>query len=205
MNYKNRRMKIYLTLFLSVAILFGSAQAFMYYKNQKTDKVQYTVLKTYDDFEIRSYPELIVATTVCGSGKYESNSGKGFRKIAGYIFGGNKDNQQIAMTSPVKMTLDDTMKMSFYMPAEYDEDELPEPNNSSVKIDKDKKKIVAAIQFGGWADQEDIDLYKAKLIKLLKKNKLEHNNDFAFLGYNAPYEMLDRRNEIVVSLKNYKN
>ena len=58
------------------------------------------------------------------------------------------------------------------MPAEYDEDELPEPNNSSVKIDKDKKKIVAAIQFGGWADQEDIDLYKAKLIKLLKKNKL---------------------------------
>lgn len=197
-------MKLFITLLFAVFLLFGMTQAYFYYQNQNTEKVKYTVLKKYDEFEVRSYPERIVATTVCGTGKYESNSGKGFRKIAGYIFGGNKSKQKIAMTSPVKMTLDDTMKMSFYMPDEYEIKDLPEPSNEAVKIDKDKKQIVAAIEFGGWANQEDIDKYKKKLIKLLKKHKLEHNNDFAFLGYNAPYEMVGRRNEIIVSLKRFE-
>ncbi|MEZ4939151.1 MAG: heme-binding protein [Crocinitomicaceae bacterium] len=196
-------MKPLLIIFLSVFFLIGMAQVFCYYQNSKTERVHYTVIKKYENFEIRYYPELVVATTVCGTGNYENNAGKGFRKIAGYIFGGNKGKQQIAMTSPVKMTLEDTMKMSFYMPPEYEIDDLPEPSNTAVKIDKDQSKIVAAIQFGGWASQKDIDFYKNELITLLKKNKLEYNNDFAFLGYNAPYEMLNRRNEVIVSLKNY--
>ncbi len=199
-----RNMKIILTFLLSVIVLFGTAQVILHYKNQKTEKVKYQVLKTYDEFEIRSYPERIVASTVCGTGKYENNSNKGFGKIASYIFGGNEENMQIAMTSPVKMTLGDTMEMSFYMPEEYEPEDLPKPNNSAVKIDKDGKQIIAAIQFGGWANQEKIDFYKNKLIKLLKKKGLKHNNDFAFLGYNAPYEMLNRRNEVIVSLKDYK-
>jgi hypothetical protein len=33
---------------------------------------------------------------------------------------------------------------------------------------------------------------------------LQHNNHFSYLGYNPPYEMINRRNEIVVELINYK-
>jgi hypothetical protein len=192
-------------IIISAVILTGFiSMASVYMIQNKTEKVNYVVLRKYESFEVRSYPELIVASTVCGTGKYESNSSKGFRKIAGYIFGGNEGQNQIAMTSPVKMTLDDTMKMSFYMPNDYSMDELPQPKDKSVKIGKAQKQVVAAIQFGGWANQEEIDFYKTKLIKALKKNNIEFNNDFAFLGYNAPYEMMNRRNEIIVTLKKFK-
>ena len=51
-------------------------------------------------FEIRDYPSLVVAeVTVSGDQKEAAN--KGFRLLAGYIFGGNKRRQSIAMTSPV--------------------------------------------------------------------------------------------------------
>lgn len=203
----NQISNIMKTIIITSLILIGltaSAGAYFNHLNKKTEKVKYTVLKKYNEFEIRSYPDLIIASTVCGTGKYESNSGKGFRKIAGYIFGGNEESQQIAMTSPVKMTLGDTMKMSFYMPLEYTKSELPEPKDKSVQIGVDKKQIIAAIQFGGWANQEKIDAHKKKLIKLLNWQGIKHNNDFAFLGYNAPFEMINRRNEVIVSLKDYQ-
>jgi hypothetical protein len=51
-------------------------------------------------FEVRDYPGLIVAeVTVTGERKEAAN--KGFRLLAGYIFGGNKRRQSIAMTAPV--------------------------------------------------------------------------------------------------------
>ncbi len=51
-------------------------------------------------FEVRDYPALIVAeVTVTGEQKEAAN--KGFRLLAGYIFGGNESRKGIAMTAPV--------------------------------------------------------------------------------------------------------
>ena len=38
----------------------------------------------------------------------------------------------------------------------------------------------------------------------LVKEKLNYINKFSFLGYNPPYEVMNRRNEVVVELINYK-
>ena len=54
-------------------------------------------------FELRDYPALVVAeVTVDGDQKAAAN--QGFRLLAGYIFGGNKPRQSIAMTAPVAQT-----------------------------------------------------------------------------------------------------
>jgi len=51
-------------------------------------------------FELRDYPGLIVAeVTIVGEQKEAAS--KGFRLLAGYIFGGNRRRQSIAMTAPV--------------------------------------------------------------------------------------------------------
>ncbi len=51
-------------------------------------------------FEIRDYPALVVAE-VTVTGDQKEAAGKGFRLLAGYIFGGNRRKQSIAMTAPV--------------------------------------------------------------------------------------------------------
>ena len=51
-------------------------------------------------FEIRDYPALVVAEVTVTGGQKEAAS-KGFRLLAGYIFGGNRGKQSIAMTAPV--------------------------------------------------------------------------------------------------------
>ena len=55
--------------------------------------------------EIRRYPDLILAQTQLDSNTYSVNSSLGFRRVAGYIFGANEQNEKIAMTSPVVMEM----------------------------------------------------------------------------------------------------
>lgn len=108
------------------------------------------------------------------------------------------------MTSPVTMELGDSTKMMFMVPKSYNLDALPNPNNDRIVFEKHKEKIIAAIRFDGWADNDKIENYKSILIKELEKENLQHTNKFSFLGYNPPYEVIDRRNEVVVELINYK-
>ena len=39
------------------------------------------------------------------------------------------------------------------------------------------------------------------LISFLKAEEVKHTNRFYFLGYNAPYEVFNRKNEVIVELK----
>lgn len=96
------------------------------------------------------------------------------------------------MTSPVSMELGDTSKMLFMVPESYALEDLPKPTNSKIIFEKKGEKIVAAIAFGGWADDEKIEKYTTFLKKELDKEKLVHTNRFVFLGYNPPYELAIR-------------
>ena len=154
--------------------------------------------------EIRLYPKMIVAETTLSDNSFDNQNSKGFRRIADYIFGGNEKNEKIAMTSPVAMELGDTSKMMFMVPESYQLENLPTPNNSKIVFEKKEEKIMAAIQFSGWADDEKIEKYKLILINELEKEKLLTNGKFTFLGYNAPFELTNRRNEVIVELINYK-
>lgn len=86
--------------------------------------------------EIRDYgPHLLAEVTVSGS-----RSGaiqKGFRVLAGYIFGGNATGEKIAMTVPVAQTPEaggDTWVVSFMMPARYTTETLPAPRTDAIRF-----------------------------------------------------------------------
>ena len=167
----------------------------------KTETQPYKIIKTEKDFEIRLYPPATMATISMDAKTYKELSSPGFRKLASYIFGGNTDNKKIAMTSPVHMDINDSLSsMSFVMPANYSKENLPKPNDSSVTIQTTSNEYVAAIEFGGYANDDDIKKYAAKLENALKENEIEHYGNFRFLGYNAPYQFWGRKNEIIVSI-----
>ena len=168
-----------------------------------TDNIEsykYKVVKEYYSFEIRLYEEAKFSYVTMPYDSYKESSGKGFRILAGYIFGGNETREEIAMTSPVEMELKDSVTMKFMVPYKYSLDELPKPDNSSIQFKTEPEKYLAAIRFGGWADDKKIEEHKDALKKLLEKNNIKHFNNFSFLGYNPPFRMTNRRNEVVVEI-----
>jgi len=194
-------MKTVLIVTSIFVCLFIAFQTYTAMATNKTETQVYKVIKVEKEFEIRFYPSTTMAAITSSAKTYKEVGSSGFRKLAGYIFGDNKENKQIAMTAPVHMNINDSVSsMSFVMPANYTKDNLPLPNNADVIIQTTPDEYVAAITFNGFASQETIKKYTAILEKALQEKKLSYFGNFRFLGYNPPYQLFGRRNEIIVSL-----
>ena len=177
-------------------------QTFTIMASVKTEEQKYKVVQSQKDFEIRFYPSATLATVYSSAKSYKELSGNGFRTLAGYIFGGNESDTRISMTSPVHMDINNSKSsMSFVMPSLYNMENLPKPNDSSVKLEKTDEEYVAAIRFSGYASDADIKSYSENLRNLLNEKGIAYYGNFRFLGYNPPYQFFGRRNEIIVSVK----
>ena len=198
-------MKITIIIFSALACIFLLSQAFVSKSTSKIEMHKYEVLKTYANFEIRRYEASNFSYTEMNSSSYKESSSEGFRTLAGYIFGGNSEEQKIAMTSPVKMDLGESISMMFMIPSELDLNKLPTPNNPNVKFKSEPEKIVAAVTFSGWASDDKIEFHKNQLIQFLNEEEIAFNQEFSYLGYNPPFELTNRRNEIIVTLKSEIN
>lgn len=195
-------MKILLIITSILVILFLVFQVYTVMATRKTNEQPYSVIKKEKEFEIRFYPSVPIATMSSSAKSFKELGSEGFRKLAGYIFGANQDNKSIAMTSPVSMSIEDTAStMSFVMPSGYTLDNLPKPNDDAVKLSMSNEEYVAVISFGGFASDEDIQSYTEALKEILIKNNISYLGSFKYLGYNPPYQLVDRRNEIVVRIQ----
>jgi len=185
----------------SVVGVFLIAQLLMSYKNSDIETPKYKVVKTYDSFEIRQYDSMILAQTVIEETSIKKSGNTGFRRVAGYIFGGNRNNQQIAMTAPVIMEVGDNTKMSFVMPSRYKMEDLPQPNSTDVKLVKTAPKKFAVLRFSGFASDKKINRKKELLREALEKEHIIIKGEFSYLGYNAPWEIFGRRNEVAIEVE----
>lgn len=175
-------------------------QSFTIMASGETEKQKYSVVRSYDEFEIRFYPSAILATVYSNAKSYSELAYPGFRKLAGYIFGGNESETKISMTSPVHMDMNEA-SMSFVMPSFFTEESLPVPDDPSVKLQRTDDVYVAAIRFGGYASDKDIVKYSEKLKSLMVEKNIEWYGNFRYLGYNPPFQPFGRRNEIIVNVK----
>ncbi len=193
-------MKILLILTGIVVLAFAVVQFFAMRGQNNIETYPYTVDKKYDTFEIRSYEASLFTSVKLSTNEYKKASSKGFSILAGYIFGGNEREEKIAMTSPVAMSLEDSVTMMFMVPKKFKKETLPQPNQSRIEFREEPAKTVAAITFGGWSDDEKIQKYKQQLEAALDAEGITYTNRFYFLGYNPPYEVFNRKNEIIVEL-----
>ena len=193
-------MKALLILVGVLFLAFITIQFFAMSSQKNIETYPYVVNKKYDTFEIRSYEASLFTSVKIPMNAYKDASSRGFSILAGYIFGGNETNEKIAMTSPVSMSLEDSMTMMFMVPKKFNKETLPQPNESTIEFREEPAKTVAAITFGGWANDEKIEKYKEKLKAALSAEGISHTERFYFLGYNPPYEVFNRKNEIIVEL-----
>jgi hypothetical protein len=165
------------------------------------EKQKYRLVKSEKEYEIRYYPSAMLATVYSSAKSYRQMSTPGFRTLAGFIFGGNESSTKISMTAPVHLDINDSAStMSFVMPSKYDEESLPSPNDSRVKLEKSQAEYVAVLRFGGYANDEKITRYSGKLRKALDNKGISYSGNFRYLGYNPPYQFIGRKNEIIVTV-----
>jgi hypothetical protein len=194
-------MKVLYIILGIILLIFIGSQIYAWNSQRNIETYPYKVVKKYHTFETRTYEARLFTSIQLPTTKYKESSSKGFSILAGYIFGGNQKNEKIAMTSPVSMSLDSTMTMMFMVPKKFKKETLPQPNESKIQFKEEPAKTVAAISFGGWADDDKIATYKQQLITALNAEGIKYTNRFYFLGYNAPFEVFNRKNEIIVTLE----
>lgn len=193
-------MKILIIALIVLLVLFVASQLWTQHQVEGTETYPYRVDKTYDGFEVRTYARANFIYVTMDARTYAEGSTKGFRILAGYIFGGNKRDQKIAMTSPVVMDMDSGMTMKFMVPAQYSLDELPTPNSAKVRFATEPERTMAAITFGGFANDAKIAKYKDELFQRLDAAGIQHSDQWSFFGYDPPFKLLGRKNEVVVEV-----
>ncbi len=173
----------------------------MAFSTSKIEKQKYRVVKTEKEFEIRFYPPAVLATIRSSASSYRELASNGFRRIAGYIFGNNEASTKIAMTSPVRMDINQkNSSMSFVMPSQYELKDLPKPKDASVEIHESPAEYAAVIEFGGFATDEKIKKYVDQLKSVLSEKGINTIGNFKYLGYNPPYQFIGRKNEIIIAV-----
>ena len=193
-------MKSILITVSVILLLFVVFQTYWSLTVSETEKYPYEVIKKIGEVSIRKYDARNFISVKMDSEVYEESSKKGFSILASYIFGANGTNEKISMTSPVSISLDDNMTMMFMVPEKYELADLPKPNNSNIQFKQESERNVAVIRFGGWSSSVRIEKYKKILRGTLDKKGIPYSNKFFFLGYNPPFEVFNRRNEIIVEL-----
>ena len=118
-------------LFISLGVLllaFIVVQLYAMNAQRSIETYPYVVNKKYATFEIRSYEASLFTSVKLSTKEFKEASSKGFSILAGYIFGGNEKNEKISMTSPVAMSLEDSMTVMFLVPKKFNKETLPQPS-----------------------------------------------------------------------------
>ncbi len=186
------------------------------------EEPKYSVLKEYENFEIRNYDSYLVAE-VDIEGSYNKTGNEAFRILAGYIFGDNQSSTKMNMTAPVESEAiqpSERMNMTapvfsnknfngytyrFVMESKYTQETLPVPNNSKIRITEIKDRVMAVISFSGRWSQKNFEKHEQILVNDLKNEGIGVASEAIYARYNAPFTpWFLSRNEIMFEIE-YKN
>ena len=181
------------------------------------EEPSYTVERKLGEVEIRAYAPYVVAEVVV-PGPADSAGNRAFPLLAGYIFGRNKGEREMAMTAPVTQTAA-PMKMEmtapvtqtaaeggyvvqFVLPREVTIDRAPEPLDPRVKVREVPAARWATITFSGLWSPDNYERHLAQLREGVAGAGLQVQGDPMWSRYDAPWKpWFLRRNEIWLSLR----
>lgn len=185
------------------------------------ESAEYTVVESDGKFEIREYPDLMLAST---ESVLDSQGRDGsFMRLFRYISGANESEQKIAMTTPVFMENEsagasneeqaatgeaDTAQgdrydtqMGFVLPKEVAASGVPNPVGPNVSIRKRDGGRFAVVRFSGVLNQKSATAAEAKLREWMNSNGLTGSQSAESAGYDPPFTPgFLRRNEVLIRL-----
>tara|TARA_B100000768_G_scaffold181325_1_gene203833 strand:- start:2003 stop:2614 length:612 start_codon:yes stop_codon:yes gene_type:complete len=192
-------MKTTLYIFLGILFVFTAWQFYGSYTNKKYETLSNEIIGTINSIDFKIYDQYTKASV--NTEAYNMNSASSnFPVLANYIFGGNKDSLQMAMTSPVLYNMSNKSSFSFIMPLEFAINNLPSPNTEKIFFETVKNQCIAVIKFSGFANEKNCAAKHLELLNVLKQNNISCNNDFMIAVYQPPYQIINRKNEIWIEV-----
>ena len=180
----------------------------------------YEVLERLGDgVEIRRYEAMVVAETRIEA-SFDAAPNQGFRRLAGFLFGGNRGGESLAMTAPVTqtgerlaMTVPVTQAVTgdastgaasvvaFVMPAGRALSSLPIPDDGSVALREVPARTVAVLTYSGSTDERTVAVRTAELEAALARAGRTPRGVATSARYDPPSTLpILRRNEIWLEL-----
>jgi hypothetical protein len=161
-------------------------------------------------FEVRSYGNRIVAEAIL-TGKRDHAASAGFRRLAGYIFGGNSRSMNIAMTSPVLQFkasepvasgpeggTGERWAIRFVLPRDSTLPTLPTPTDSNVRLLPLEPSRVVVVRFSGLTGETRTAEKLAELDAFVASRELGPTGPAILARYDPPWTLwFSRRNELM--------
>jgi hypothetical protein len=187
----------------------------------KVDEPKFALEVREREFEVRRYQARVVAETHVDGDRKEAES-EGFRRLAGYIFGGNKAKTKISMTAPVGQTTDGrkiamtapvgqkaegdrAWTVSFTMPEGETLATLPEPTDARVTLREISPVRVGVVKFSGRWTNESFKSHAELLRSWLSVRGLRPSGEVEVNRYDPPWTpWFMRRNEVWLTLDGEK-
>lgn len=166
-----------------------------------TEQQPFEVLEKYPDFELRRYPDHLVAEIEVG-GTFELAGNTAFPRLARYIGGHNRSSRKMAMTAPVVQEQDPHSHryvVGFVMPADVSAEDLPDPVDAKVHTRRVPSETAAVLRFSGSWSRSSCDKRTRQLIAALDSAGLEMVGDPRYARFDPPWTpWFLRRNEVVI-------
>lgn len=160
-------------------------------------------------YEVRRYPRSFwTATTVTGKDMDKAGS-EAFMRLFRYISGDNELKQKIPMTVPVLASVipgqgpfcEENFTYHFYLPAEF-QSNPPKPNDPRVENVVLPPLTVAVASYDGWSNEQKVITHGRDLFQELTDANVKFNSEmFHTAGYDSPFRLIDRHNEVWVSIQ----
>uniref|UniRef100_A0A183AYM4 Heme-binding protein 1 n=1 Tax=Echinostoma caproni TaxID=27848 RepID=A0A183AYM4_9TREM len=178
----------------------------------ETECSPYDVVQKWENdiVELRRYPAQKWVCTSSTASKMDEVMNSSFFKLFRYIRGSNSANCKIPMTKPVltesrpvaNTVHERIFTMGFYIPAEF-QNNTPEPTESGVFILEREEMKLYARTYGGFSNDSKLCENARKLGTVLDElGKAYQTDPFFFAGYDPPFRLFNRRNEVLLIAKN---
>ncbi|XP_006074736.4 heme-binding protein 2 [Bubalus bubalis] len=161
-------------------------------------------------YEIRHYGPAKWVSTAVESMDWDSAMQTGFTRLKSYLQGKNEKEMKIKMTAPVTSYVEpgsgpfseSTVTISLYIPSEQQSDP-PRPAESDVFIEDRAEMTVFVRSFDGFSSAQKNQEQLLTLASILREDgKVFDEKVYYTAGYNSPFKLLDRNNEVWLIQKN---
>lgn len=183
-----------------------------------TEQQPYTVIDARGGFELRRYPQHLVAE-VTVSASFEDAGNRAFRSLFGYISGRNlarkkvsmtapvvqsAPNESIAMTTPVvQRSIDGRVShtVAFVLPEGMTAETAPVPESSEVRIRTVPASLSAALGYRGRWTESSYIRHETELREAIADAGLTPVGSARLARFDPPYKpAFLRRNEVVIDV-----
>ncbi len=203
-------MRRFASIAIGGLVLAGALAAFAF-SASSAEEPPHTVVLSDGDFQIRDYPSLTIAEVTVRADR-NTAAYAGFRKLAGYIFGGNAEKQKIEMTAPVIEAAAgaadsegagrEAWTIRFVMPRGSTLAKMPKPDDQTIRMVEAPPTRYAVLRFSGVAEDKSTETKTAELGSILKAHGLTAAGPPLIAQYNPPWiPGFMRRNEIMIPVR----